>query len=56
MVRLSVEWFTRAENNRWLGWKRITQNVHTTKQKFRVKKNAYGCWATICGRLIEANI
>ena len=37
MVRLSVEWFTRAENNQWLGWKRITQNVHTAKQKFKVK-------------------
>ena len=27
IVRLTVEWFLSRENNRWLGWKRITQSI-----------------------------
>ena len=26
---MTVEWFLSPENNRWLGWKRITQNIRT---------------------------
>ena len=28
-IKLAVDWFLRRENNRWLGWKRITQNIRT---------------------------
>ena len=27
IVRLTVEWFLRRENNQWLGWKWITQSI-----------------------------
>ena len=27
IVRLTVEWFLSRENNRWFGWKRITQDI-----------------------------
>ena len=37
IVRLTVDWFPRRENNWWLGWKRITQSIRHWKVKWRLE-------------------
>ena len=38
---MTVEWFLRRENNQWLGWKRITQNIRIFDER---KNGGWSIW------------
>ena len=42
IVRLTVEWFLRRENNRWLGWKWILLKEYVFSMEGKMAAGAFG--------------
>ena len=47
IVRLTVEWFLRRENNRWLGWKRISPSIPVFSMEGKMAVEHLGALGTM---------